>query len=129
MKKIYISLGLLPLIYAGVFFAQSSDPIKFLYSVSGFSAIGFLFSSLISPKEKPLLGIIAYLYASLHVLIFFTLDLLSLSELLEALRTKPFIIIGFLSYAIMFYLLVVKKHFHLVYLALLLGTCRFTSEF
>ncbi len=77
-----------------------NDPIKYIYTLSGYTAYIFLSISLIAPRGragayKKYFGITAFLYASIHFLNFFILDMEGdVAYALGETVKKPFIYLG-----------------------------------
>lgn len=140
MAKIAVFMGsLLPLAYLLYGVQEANDPIKHIYTLTGLSAMGFLFLSLaLTPLRRVLnllryrrmLGLFALFYASLHFGNFFLLDAqLDLRFVLKETLDKPFITLGMGAFVILIFMgttstkrLFAKHHakHKLVYLALVL---------
>lgn len=119
MKKKFIfntSLNicfLLPLIYAllDIFYFQTADIIKQIYTISGFSAI-LLFMLVFIVKFKKIVGIYIFFYSFLHVGNYFLLDhLIELKKAFFDIFLKPYLLIGLCCFSIisMLFILSFKK--------------------
>lgn len=142
MKKIFLSIALvLPLVYLVFNVREATDPIKYLYIHTGFTAFILLIVSLcITPlrkiinvlKYRRLVGLFAFFYAFLHFLTFFILDAeFDVSFVIKETLDKPFIYLGMISFAILFFMAMTstkklfakfKKWHQLVYLVLIFVT-------
>lgn len=141
MKKIVLfSLCLMPVLYLAWSVQEANDPIKYIYTYTGFSAIVFLILSLsISPlkkivnliKYRKMLGLFSLFYASLHVMNFILLDAqIDFDFIAQEVFKKQFIFLGAVSYLILIFMgfTSTKKLFakynrwhKLVYIALILA--------
>ena len=120
------------------------DPIKYIYTITGFSSLILLVLtislSLIKRyinliKYRRVLGIACFFYALLHFINFFFLDAqLSISFIIKESFDKPFIFLGLFSFLILIFMALTsfdslyKKYikFHkLVYIAVTLLTIHF----
>jgi len=115
MKKIVVFIVLLlPLAYLVFNVQEANDPIKYIYTKTGLSAITLLMVSLsISPlkkminllKYRKMIGLFAFFYAFLHFLNFFILDAeLDLSFAIKETLDKPFIYLGMISICILLFM-------------------------
>lgn len=115
MKKVFLfCLCLLPLLFLTCNAQNANDPIKYIYTFTGFSAFGFLFASLcITPLRKVynlliyrrMLGLFALFYAFLHFVNFFILDAqFDISFVLKETLDKPFIYLGMLAFLILVFM-------------------------
>ncbi|MBE0495050.1 MAG: sulfoxide reductase heme-binding subunit YedZ [Campylobacterales bacterium] len=140
MRKLAVFVGsLLPLAYLLYGVQEANDPIKHIYTLTGLSAMGFLFLSLaITPLRRALnllryrrmLGLFALFYATLHFSNFFLLDAqLDVGFVLKETLDKPFIYLGMSAFVILIFMgitstkrLFAKHHtkHKLVYIALIL---------
>lgn len=140
MKKVFLfCLCLVPLLFLTCNAQVANDPIKYIYTFTGFSAFGFLLASLcITPLRKVynlliyrrMLGLFALFYACLHFINFFILDAqFDLSFVLKETVDKPFIYLGMIAFLILVFMgststrrLFAKynKWHKLVYIALIL---------
>ncbi len=142
VKKFFLFLILLaPLFYMLIrLFYGVNDPIKFIYTYTGFSTLSFLFLTLLTAplkkfinftKFRRILGLVTFFYAFLHFLTFAVLDSsLDVWYVLNETVEKPFIYLGMASFFILFLLAVTSttklfvkyKNLHkLVYVAIILG--------
>ncbi len=148
MKRVLLFLLLLtPLVLLcfELFILQDvKDPIKYIYTVTGVTAIAILFVtislSLIKKwinliKYRRIVGLFGFFYALLHFLNFYILDAqLNFSFVIKESLDKPFIYLGMISIFILFFIAITstkklfkkyKKYHKLLYLALLLVTIHF----
>jgi len=130
-KNLYYLLLLSPIFYAlsSFFIYQNvNDPIKFIYTVTGYSSLLFLFATLLtntsyikklfqSLKYRKSLGLISFFYALLHFLCFIVFDMeLDLIFALEESFDKPFIYLGIIAFISLLYMAITstkklfKKH-------------------
>lgn len=109
--------GMLPLLYllVSVLGGQAGgDPVQYIIHFTGMGAINSLvLTLLISPMAKyfklggllhvrRLVGLYAFAYASLHVLAFFSLDLLfAWSLFFNEVAKRPYILLGLLAYTLL----------------------------
>ncbi|MBE0491706.1 MAG: ferric reductase-like transmembrane domain-containing protein [Sulfurospirillum sp.] len=140
MRKIVLVLiALIPLCYLALHVQNANDPIKYIYTLTGFSALVFLLSCIcLSPLKKlynlmiyrKTLGLLALFYALLHFVNFLVLDAqFELSFVIKEALDKPFIYLGVFALLILIFMgftstkkLFAKFHkWHkLVYIALVL---------
>ncbi len=114
LKPVVFVLGLLPLALLVLAVAQNryANPVEAILQGSGEWALRFLLLTLsVTPLQfvfkwlwvarlRRMLGLFAFFYASLHLLIWLGLDLeFSLAAALSALMEKPFITAGMLAFA------------------------------
>ncbi len=145
MKKVIWFILLLPLVYINteLFLLQNvKDPIKYIYSITGASAITILFFTTILSlwfkklvKHRRLIGLFGFFYAFLHMSNFLILDMeLDLFFAIEETLDKPFIylgMIGFISLVLMTSTSTKKlfrqynKYHKVLYLVLALTTVHF----
>jgi methionine sulfoxide reductase heme-binding subunit len=106
-------LGLVPLaflVWGAVFGGLGADPVKALERTLGERGLQFLLASLaITPLRRAglnflrfrrALGLLAFLYVSLHLTTWIWLDMgLRWSEMLADLTKRPYIIIGMIGFA------------------------------
>jgi len=115
MKKIVLFIVLLlPLAYLLFNVQEANDPIKYIYTKTGLSAITLLMVSLsISPlkkvinllKYRKMIGLFAFFYAFLHFLNFFILDAeFDISFVIKETLDKPFIYLGMISISILLFM-------------------------
>lgn len=138
-KTLLVFISLTPLLYLVYSVQNANDPIKYIYTFTGLSSMGFLFASLcISPLKKiynlmvyrKTLGLFALFYAFLHFANFFVLDAqFDISFVLKETLDKPFIYLGMVAFLIFVFMgfTSTKKLFakynkwhKLVYIALIL---------
>jgi len=142
MKKAFLFLLLLlPLIYLLVTVQDANDPIKYIYTYTGLSAIIILIISLtITPIKKvvnlmryrKMTGLFAFFYAFLHFLNFYILDAqLDFSFVIKETLDKPFVYLGMISFVILLFMAVtsrkklfskLSKYHKAVYIVLILVT-------
>jgi sulfoxide reductase heme-binding subunit YedZ len=140
MKKAFLfSISLIPLCYLIYSVQDANDPIKYIYTFTGISSMGFLLASLsITPlrkisnflKYRRMLGLFAFFYAFMHFANFFIFDAqFDISFVLKETFDKPFIYLGMIAFLILLFMGITstKKLFakfnkwhKLVYIALIL---------
>ncbi len=112
MKKKLILLFLLcqPMIFGlyQLFIVGTLDPIKYIYSLTGYTALVLLIAtttlSLLTPwikllKYRKILGLSSFFYALIHFLNFLVLDMeLDARFAFEETLDKPFIYLGVISF-------------------------------
>lgn len=147
MKNSFLIILLfLPLLYAawGIYFETAVDPIKFFYSVTGYTAITLLFAttsiSIIKSKinlmkQRKTVGLFSFFYGFLHLLNFVVLDMeLDLAFALEETLDKPFIYLGMFSFVLLLFTAITStkvlfkkyvKYHKVIYLILILTTMHF----
>lgn len=147
MKILLFILFLVPSFILGyeVFYLQNlTDPIKYIYSVTGaISMILLFFTTTISLikkwinliKYRAMIGLYGFYYAFLHVLNFFILDMeMDLLFALEETFDKPFIYLGMIAFLILLFMAITStkklfkkynKYHKSLYLALILLTIHF----
>ncbi len=146
--KIFIFLLLfLPSFILGyeVFYLQNvTDPIKYIYSVTGTIALVLLFFtttiSLIRKKinlisYRKMIGLVGFYYVFLHLLNFLILDMeLDLPFAFEETLDKPFIYLGMISFILVLFMAITSfgklfklyfKYHKVIYVALILATIHF----
>lgn len=148
MKRVLLFIALL--IPLGYFFFELfiienvKDPIKYIYTVTGSTALVILFItislSLIKKwvnliKYRRMIGLFGFLYAFLHFLNFFILDAeLDLSFVIKESLDKPFIYLGMISLFILIFMTITSskklfrkynKYHKLIYFVLGLVTIHF----
>ena len=113
MKALLVLLALLPLGLAYYKLESAIDPIKMLYNTTGIGAISLLLLSLVPSSCKRVcvlnflryrktLGLLAFVYALLHVSVFVVLDSeFDFINILEKSLKKPFIYIGAIAFIIL----------------------------
>ncbi|OHE11013.1 MAG: iron reductase [Sulfurimonas sp. RIFOXYB2_FULL_37_5] len=142
MKILFVFLALLPLGVAYYKLDNAIDPIKMLYSYTGIGAISLLLLSLTPSTCKRIctinllryrktLGLLAFVYALLHVSVFVILDSeLDFITIFEKSLKKPFIYVGLIAFIIVFFMALTSfkklfakfsKYHKAVYLALALA--------
>lgn len=147
MKKILITLALfLPLLYMGqdFYFENVTDPIKYIYTLTGYTAIVLLFAtttiSLIKSKinlmrYRKIIGLSSFFYALLHFINFILLDMeLDLIFALEETLDKPFIYLGMIAFLLTLFMAITStkslfkkyvKYHKVIYISLVLTTVHF----
>ena len=147
MKRAALYLALLtPLLYLlyRLFLVGVEDPVKYIYTVTGFTALTLLYIvtsfSLIRKKinlarYRRAVGLFAFFYAFLHFLNFIILDMeLDIALALNETLKKPFIYLGMGAFAILIFMAVTSfrtlfakfyKYHQLIYVGLLLATVHF----
>ncbi|HIP30677.1 MAG TPA: ferric reductase [Sulfurospirillum arcachonense] len=115
MKKIVIFIALLlPFLYLLWSVQSANDPIKYIFTCTGQSAIVILMISLsLAPikkiinllKYRRMIGLFACFYALLHFLNFYILDAqLDFSFVVKETLDKPFVYLGMISFVILFFM-------------------------
>jgi len=142
MKKVLLFIALLlPAVYLLLTVTNANDPIKYIYTYTGVSAITILMISLaITPlksiinllKYRRMIGLFAFFYAFLHFLNFYILDAeLDVAFVVKETLDKPFIYLGMISFCILLFMAITstKKLFRkfnkwhmMVYVVLVLVT-------
>ncbi len=148
MKKVLLGVVLLlPLVYLLFelfIFQDVTDPIKYIYTITGTTATVILFItitlSLISKwinliKYRRMIGLFGFLYAFLHFFNFYILDAeLDFGFVIKETLDKPFIYLGMIAFFILIFMAITStkklfrqyKNYHkLIYLALGLITIHF----
>ncbi len=140
-KTVLFTVFLSPFLYMLYGLQSAIDPIKFIYTCTGISAILMLILTLsISPlkrvknfmRYRRFVGLFTFFYAFLHFLNFFILDA-ELNPLFVVKETidKPFVYLGVISFVILLFMSITstKKLFKkynkwhkLVYIVLILVT-------
>ena len=142
MKTLLVILALLPLGVAYYQLDNAIDPIKMLYSYTGIGAISLLLLSLAPSTCKRIcsinwlryrktIGLLAFVYAFLHVSIFVALDSeFDFVTIFEKSLKKPFIYVGLIAFIIVLLMALTSfkklfakfsKYHKAVYLALVLA--------
>ncbi|MDX1809960.1 MAG: ferric reductase-like transmembrane domain-containing protein [Sulfurospirillaceae bacterium] len=141
-KKFIISIFLLlPLAYLLINLKDAIDPIKYIYIITGRTALILLMITLSASilrrvvnfmKYRKLLGLFSFFYAFLHFLNFIILGTqFDLALVAKETYEKPFVYLGMISFAVLLFMsitstkkLFVKYHkwHRLVYIVLILLT-------
>jgi methionine sulfoxide reductase heme-binding subunit len=135
-----------PLIYLlyRLFVTGVDDPIKYIYTVTGSTALALLYAvvtlSLIRKRinlmrYRRAVGLAAFFYAFLHLLNFVVLDMeMNVAAAVDETLKKPFIYLGMGAFLILLFMAITSvpklfakynRYHRLVYLALLLATIHF----
>ncbi len=113
MKTLIVVLALLPLGYTYYALESAIDPIKMLYTTTGVGALLLLLLSLAPStcqrfcalnllRFRKTLGLLAFVYALLHVSVFIVLDSeLDFVTLFAKSLKKPFIYVGVIAFLIL----------------------------
>jgi len=122
MKRVLIFLALLlPLLLLvyQVLVEQVNDPIKYIYSFTGSSAIVLVFFTLALSlirkwvnlmKFRRMIGLYAFFYAFLHFLVFFVLDAqFDIAFVIEESIDKPFVYLGMIAFFVLVYMAITSK--------------------
>lgn len=147
MRFVLFILLLLPSLILSyeVFILQNiNDPIKYIYTVTGATAMVLLFFtttiSLIKSKVnlikyRRLIGLYGFFYAFLHMLNFIVLDMeLDIMFALEETFDKPFIYLGMLAFLLLLFMATTSfkqlykkfnKYHKVIYIVLILTTIHF----
>ncbi len=145
IRGLVFLLLLVPLIYLILelfIFQTAIDPIKYIYTVTGATAITILFFTITLSlwfkkliKYRKMIGLFGFFYAFLHMCNFFILDMNA--DLLFAFQEtidKPFIYLGMISFLLLFFMAATstKKRFRkyckyhkVFYIVLVLTTIHF----
>jgi len=126
LKTIIFILCLSPfliLVYDVFYQKLGANPIETLHFRLGTWALRFICIGLtLTPLKritklskinslKRMLGLFAFFYASLHVLVYIGLDLaFSVDELLDEIPNSPYIIVGLIAYALLIPLAITSTH-------------------
>lgn len=118
LKGIFHLIGLCPIVYLVLKVLSDNaggDPVQYIIHFTGTGALNALAATLlISPLAKKfklglllqtrrLVGLYVFTYASLHVLAFFSLDLLfAWSLFFEEVLKRPYILVGATAYILLF---------------------------
>lgn len=145
MKRFFIYLiAFLPIVYLllRLFILDDvSDPIKYIYTITGVSATVILFISIIISmiknkinliKYRKEIGLFGFFYALLHLLNFIVLDAqFDFSFIIKETVDKPFIYLGMIAFFIVLFMAIAStktlfrkynKYHKLVYLSLIFIT-------
>jgi len=145
MKKIIFLIAIIPAIYLLIklFVLQDvEDPIKYIYTVTGTSALVLLFATTsISMwykkwmKYRRMIGLFGFFYALLHTLNFLILDMdMDLGLAWHETLDKPFIYLGMISFFLLLFMAVTstrklfkkyRKYHKLLYGVLAMTTIHF----
>ena len=145
MKRFFIyQIAFLPIVYLllRLFVLDDvSDPIKYIYTITGVSATVILFISIIISmiknkinliKYRKEIGLLGFFYALLHLLNFIVLDAqFDFSFIIKETVDKPFIYLGMIAFFIVLFMAITStktlfrkynKYHKLVYLSLIFIT-------
>lgn len=147
MKKLLLALILLlPFAYLlyMLFIHQVEDPIKYIYTITGATALTLLYiTTTISMVKKAvnllayrrMVGLFSFFYTFLHMLNFVILDMeLDFMQVLKETLEKPFIYLGMSAFLILLFMAITSlevlfskfyKYHKVIYLALLLASIHF----
>lgn len=148
MKKLLALnlLLLLPLAYLfyTLFMQEAQDPVKFIYTVTGATALTLLyFTTSISLLKKRMnllryrrtVGLYSFLYAFLHMLNFIIFDMeLDFGSVFKETLEKPFIYLGMGAFFILLFMAVTSlriffskyyKYHKVIYLAIIFASVHF----
>ncbi len=117
LKSLFHLIGLIPIAYLVIKVLTDNaggDPVQYIIHFTGIGALNSLAATLlISPIAKKfklglllqtrrLVGLYVFAYASLHVLAFFSLDLLfAWSLFFEEVVKRPYILVGAIAYILL----------------------------
>ncbi|GIU45194.1 protein-methionine-sulfoxide reductase heme-binding subunit MsrQ [Shewanella sairae] len=120
LKVLFHLIGILPIVYLVLKVVTDNaggDPVQYIIHFTGIGALNALAATLLlSPVAKRfrlsilmqtrrLVGLYVFAYASLHVLAFFSLDLLfAWSLFFEEVLKRPYILVGAFAYILLFLL-------------------------
>lgn len=147
MRQLLLSfILLLPLLFLlyMLFVSGVDDPIKFIYTVTGATALTLLYitttlsllrRSVNLLRYRRTVGLFSFFYALLHLLNFLILDMeIDLISALNETLDKPFIYLGMISFLILLFMALTShrsffpkyfKYHKVIYIALLLSTVHF----
>ena len=147
MKKSFLTfILLLPLAYLlyMLFVHEVADPIKYIYTITGATALTLLYiTTTVSMVKKAvnllpyrrMVGLFSFFYAFLHMLNFVILDMeLDFMQVLKETLEKPFIYLGMSAFLILLFMTITSlkvlffkfyKYHKMIYLALLLASVHF----
>jgi sulfoxide reductase heme-binding subunit YedZ len=127
-----------------LFVSGAEDPIKFIYKVTGSTALTLLYitttlsllrRSVNLLRYRRTVGLFSFFYALLHMLNFLILDMeLDLVSALNETFDKPFIYLGMASFLILLFMAITShrllfpqyvKYHKVIYVALLLSSIHF----
>lgn len=127
-----------------LFIKQVDDPIKYIYTITGATALILLYiTTTISMvkklfnlvKYRRMVGLFSFFYAFLHMLNFVILDMeLNLSSVLDETLKKPFIYLGMSAFFILLFMTLTStkklfakfyKYHKVIYIALIVATIHF----
>ncbi len=127
-----------------LFVSGAEDPIKYIYTVTGGTALTLLYAttslSLLRRtvnlvRYRRMVGLFAFFYAALHLGNFLVLDMeLDLKAAFSETLEKPFIYLGMLSFAILLFMAVTSlpplfakyvRYHRIIYAALLMTSTHF----
>ena len=142
MKRAIIFVAFLsPFLYLLWSVQSANDPIKYIFTYTGLSAIVILMISLSLAlikkvinllKYRRMIGLFAFFYAFLHFLNFYILDAqLDFAFVVKETLDKPFVYLGMIAFGILFFMAITstkklftkfKKWHRVVYIVLILVT-------
>lgn len=147
MRVFVFLILLIPAIFGSyeLFYLENvKDPIKYIYTLTGSSAISILFLSTIISlikkrvnlmKYRRLIGLFGFFYASLHMVNFLVLDMeLDFVFAFEETLDKPFIYLGMIAFLSLIFMALTSpkklfakynKYHKVIYLVLTLTTIHF----
>ncbi|WP_226962111.1 sulfite oxidase heme-binding subunit YedZ [Sulfurimonas marina] len=144
--SVLITLLLSPLLFLlyMLFIVEVDDPIKYIYTVTGATAITLLYAtttiSLVKKivnfiKYRRTVGLFSFFYALLHMLNFIILDMeLDLEFAIQETLDKPFIYLGMSAFFILLFMAITSlkklfskfyKYHKVIYIAIILVTIHF----
>ena len=145
IRSLIFLLLMIPFVYLALelfIFQSVIDPIKYIYTVTGATAITLLFFTTTLSlwfkkliKYRRMIGLFGFFYAFLHLCNFFILDMNA--NLLFAFKEtidKPFIYLGMISFLLLFFMAVTstkkrfrkyRKYHKVLYIVLVLTTIHF----
>ncbi|MDM5271615.1 ferric reductase-like transmembrane domain-containing protein [Sulfurovum sp. zt1-1] len=147
MRQLILSFILLqPLLFLlyMLFISGVEDPIKFIYTLTGATALTLLYitttlsllrRSINLLRYRRTVGLFSFFYALLHLLNFLILDMeLDLVSALNETFDKPFIFFGMASFLILLFMAITShrslfpryfKYHKMIYIVILLSTIHF----
>lgn len=146
-RQLYLaSVLLLPLLFLlyMLFVVEVEDPIKYIYSITGATALTLLYAttsiSMLTKivnliKYRRTVGLFSFFYAFLHMLNFVILDMeLDFASAIDETLEKPFIYLGNIAFLILLFMAVTSlkslfskfyKYHKLIYVAILFTSVHF----
>lgn len=145
IRTLIFVLLLIPSIYLVLklfIFQTPNDPIKYIYTVTGATAISILFFTTTLSlwfkkliKYRRMIGLFGFFYAFLHLCNFLILDMeIDLVFAFEETIDKPFIYLGMISFILLFFMAATStkklfkkynKYHKVLYIVLILTTIHF----
>jgi sulfoxide reductase heme-binding subunit YedZ len=147
MYRVSIFFGLLIpffVLAVQVFVNEVNDPIKYMYTFTGTTAIVLVFFTITISmikkiinlmKYRRMIGLYAFFYALLHFLVFFILDAqLDLIFVVEESLDKPFVYLGMIAFGLLLFMAITStkklfkrynKYHSAIYIVAIITTIHF----